>query len=86
MQRATAAALLGGATPGSVFGAGGAAALAAAAGAPTIPFAEFCQLADMQFLTHIRRGTSISAVDLAPSAAPTDLPAALVLLTITSEL
>jgi hypothetical protein len=39
----------------------------------------------MQFLTHIRRGTSISVCDFAPSSLPQDLSKALELLSVTSE-
>jgi hypothetical protein len=50
-----------------------------------IAFSDFCQIVDMQFLTHIRRGTSISVMDFQPSSVPQDLNQALQLLAITSE-
>jgi hypothetical protein len=53
--------------------------------AQPITFSDFCQIVDMQFLTHIRRGTSISVCDFAPSSLPQDLTKALELLSITSE-
>jgi hypothetical protein len=54
--------------------------------AQPITFSDFCQVADMQFLTHIRRGTSISVADFAPSSMPQDLSKALELLSVTSKL
>jgi hypothetical protein len=53
--------------------------------AQPITFSDFCQVVDMQFLTHIRRGTSISVCDFAPSSLPQDLSKALELLSVTSE-
>lgn len=53
--------------------------------AQPITFSDFCQIVDMQFLTHIRRGTSISVCDFAPSSLPQDLNKALELLSVTSE-
>lgn len=53
--------------------------------AQPITFSDFCQVVDMQFLTHIRRGTSISVCDFAPSCLPQDLSKALELLSVTSE-
>lgn len=50
-----------------------------------ITFSDFCQVVDLQFLTHIRRGTSISVCDFAPSSVPQDLAKALELLSVTSE-
>jgi hypothetical protein len=53
--------------------------------AQPIAFSDFCQIVDMQFLTHIRRGTSISVMDFQPSSVPQDLNQALQLLAVTSE-
>lgn len=51
--------------------------------AQPIAFTDFCQIVDMQFLTHIRRGTSISVMDFQPSTVPQDVAQALQLLSIT---
>eukprot|EP00775_Hariotina_reticulata_P001252 gene1252-1592_t len=53
--------------------------------AQPIAFTDFCQIVDMQFLTHIRRGTSISVMDFQPSTVPEELAGALQLLAVTSS-
>jgi hypothetical protein len=45
--------------------------------AQPITFQDFLQVVDMQFLDHIRRGTSINMMDLAPGPVPNDLAEAL---------
>jgi len=45
--------------------------------AQPITFQDFLQVVDMQFLDHIRRGTSINMMDLAPGPVPNDLIEAL---------
>jgi hypothetical protein len=48
-----------------------------------ITFQDFLQIVDMQFLDHIRRGTSINMMDLAAGPVPQTLSEALELLAIT---
>jgi hypothetical protein len=73
-------------TPSSAARAAGASSAQRQRSAQPIAFSDFCQIVDMQFLTHIRRGTSISVMDFQPSSVPQDLSQALNLLAVTSEL
>jgi hypothetical protein len=71
--------LTGGTTSGlSAHAAAAAAAPAPAGPLPAISFPDFLQLIDMQFLDHIRRGTSINMVDLAQPPPPSTLEECLV--------
>ncbi|GBF91718.1 hypothetical protein Rsub_04022 [Raphidocelis subcapitata] len=62
---------------------GGGHAVASRAAQP-ITFQDFLQVVDMQFLDHIRRGTSINMMDLAPGPVPNDLTEALKALILTA--
>lgn len=73
-------------TPSSTARGAGASSAQQQRTAQPIAFSDFCQIVDMQFLTHIRRGTSISVMDFQPSSVPQDLNQALQLLAVTSEL
>eukprot|EP00882_Tetradesmus_deserticola_P028207 GHRQ01031409.1.p2 GENE.GHRQ01031409.1~~GHRQ01031409.1.p2 ORF type:complete len:129 (-),score=30.29 GHRQ01031409.1:596-982(-) len=75
----------GGFTPSSAARAAGGGSAQQQRSAQLIAFSDFCQIVDMQFLTHIRRGTSISVMDFQPSSVPQDLSQALQLLAVTSE-
>lgn len=68
---------------GPTVGFGGSQQQAGQAPAPPAPlapisFADFLQLIDMQFLDHIRRGTSITMVDLSAPPPPSTLEEALI--------
>ncbi|KAI8473292.1 MAG: hypothetical protein J3K34DRAFT_519130 [Monoraphidium minutum] len=52
--------------------------------AQLITFQDFLQMVDMQFLDHIRRGTSINMMDLAPGPVPNDLAEGLKALSLTA--
>lgn len=71
-------------TPSSTARGAGASSAQQQRTAQPIAFSDFCQIVDMQFLTHIRRGTSISVMDFQPSSVPQDLNQALQLLAVTS--
>jgi hypothetical protein len=63
---------------GPTVGFGGSQQQGSQAPAPSAPlapisFADFLQLIDMQFLDHIRRGTSINMVDLSAPPPPSTL-------------
>ena len=73
------------AAPSTALAAAHAAAATAAAAPPPITFQDFLREVDLQFLDHMRRGTSISLADLAgPAPPPANLRDAYVLMCVTA--